>query len=383
MRQLSANYPDDLDAAVLYAESLMDLHPWDLWTPEGRPQSNTEEIVATLEGVLKRNARHTGANHFYIHAVEASLEPKRALESAQRLAGLAPNAGHLVHMPSHIFFRVGMYQEAAQSNAQAIEVDRKYIEAQKPTGPYPMMYYPHNIHFLWAARSMQGRGADAIRLATEVVEKLPADMVRKMPMIEGFLPTRLYALIQFEKWDEILKEPKPAPEFTLASGMWHYARGKAFATKGQAGAARQEQIGLQQNLAATPQNQLAMRHSVVRLLGLASRDLAGAVSVADGNLDAAISQLRVAVILQDGLAYDEPPAWFLSERQALGRLLIQANRASEAEMLFREDLQRYPANGWALDGLERSLRALKRASEADDVHQEFQKAWAGADFQIR
>ncbi len=286
-------------------------------------------------------------------------------------------------MPSHIYFRLGMYDDAAKANRQAIEVDEAYIARCKPTGPYPMMYYPHNIHFLWAALSMEGRSADAIAAATRLSKKLTPEMAKEMAMVEYFLPVRWYALTRFQKWDDMLKEDGPPEEFTFARGMWHYGRGKAFVGKGQTAEAEAEMKALEKNLAATPQDFKLMRHSAARLLGIAENDLAADLAMAAGRTDDAIARLRVAVLLQDQLLYDEPPPWYYSEREALGRRLLEAGKPDEAEAVFRQDLKRHPHSAWALYGLERSLRTQKRADEADAAKAEFDKAWQRADIDPR
>lgn len=384
MRDVASRYPDDLDAAVFAAEAMMQLRPWDLWSADGKtPLPGTEEIVATLEAVLAKNPNHPGANHYHIHAVEASDHAEDALPSARRLGSLMPGAGHLVHMPSHIYYRLGMYDDAVKANQQAVEVDEKYIEQFKPKGIYPMMYYPHNIHFLWAALSMEGRSAEAIAAAARLGEKLPLAMALEMPMVEYFVPVPWYALVRFHKWDLVLAIPRPPAELTFASGMWHYCRGKALAARGDLKAARAELAGLQENLAATPQDLLVMRHEAVRLLGIADNDLAATLAEAAGEPERAIAHLRLAVLLQDNLLYDEPPPWYMPERETLGRALLRADRPAEAEAVFREDLKHNPHSGWALFGLEKSLRAQDKAAEADQVHNEFKKAWARADIPPR
>jgi tetratricopeptide (TPR) repeat protein len=382
MRKLAARYPDDLDAAVLFAESMMNLRPWDLWTADGQQQPGTAEIVAALEAVLKKNERHPGANHYYIHAVEASPEPQRALPNALRLGALVPGAGHLVHMPSHIYFRLGRWSDAIDANQRAVEVDREYIEKYKVTSFYSMMYYPHNIHFLYAALCVEGRGAEATAAASEVVKALDDDTVKEMPMLEYFLPTRLYALARFRKWDEITNEKPPLAEFTFATGMWHYAHGLACAAGGKTSEAAEHQRQLAKITAETPEDKLLMRHSALRLLRIAGHDLGARLDAVSLNSQAALAKLQDAVLLQDGLLYDEPPPWYVPMRQALGTQLLTAKRPLDAETVYREDLRRNPENGWSLDGLERALRALGRTDEADRVHERFVKAWARADFKL-
>jgi tetratricopeptide (TPR) repeat protein len=246
-----------------------------------------------------------------------------------------------------------------------------------------MMYYPHNIHFLWAALAMEGRSAEAIAAAAKVADKLPLAMVKEMPMVEYFVPVPWYALVRFEKWDDVLAIKKPPAEYTFAGGMWHYARGKAFAARGDLSAAGEELAGLAKNLSATPDSLLVMRHSAARLLGIAQADLEADIAVANKDLDGAVAKLRVAVLLQDNLLYDEPPPWYYSQRESLGRTLLVAGRPADAEAVFREDLKRNPHSGWALYGLEQSLRAQNKAAEADEAHKQFEKAWARADIKPR
>ena len=379
MRKVAKRFPEDLDAATLAAEAMMDLRPWKLWTRDGDAEPGTEEIVATLEGVLAANPNHPGANHFYIHAVEASPTPYRALVSARRLAALVPGSGHLVHMPAHIYFRLGLYRDAVRSNENAIVADRAYIEKYKPEGPYPMMYYPHNIHFLWAALTMEGRSSEAIDAATQVVENLPDEMVKEMPMVEAFVPTRLYALARFGKWDAILKSKPPNTEFKYATGMWHYARGLAWAAHNQLAEAQAEEAKLAEIAAATPEDQMVMQHHARDLLAIADNHLQATLLEQQGQVDAAAEKLRKAALQQDALQYDEPPPWYLPMRQPLGALFLRAGRPSEAEAAYREDLEHYPENGWGLYGLEQSLRTQKRGEEADVVHKRFEKAWPSAD----
>jgi tetratricopeptide (TPR) repeat protein len=379
MRKVAQRFPDDLDAATLFAEAMMDLRPWKLWTKDGKPEPGTEEITSTLERVLQMDPRHPGANHFYIHAVEASPAPERALPCALRLAGLMPGAGHMVHMPAHIYFRLGRYRDASQSNERAIAADEAYIASYKPDGPYPMMYYPHNIHFLWAALTMEGRGAEAIRAATEVCKRVPDEMVKKMPMVEAFTPTRLFALARFGRWDEILKEKAPDPEFTYATGIWHYARGLAWAAHNQSSEAETQAARLREIASAMPEEKMAMQHRARDLLAIALDHLDATLLAQSGEVDAAAALLRKAVDQQDALQYDEPPPWYLPMRQALGAQLLKANRPADAEKAYRDDLAVYPENGWSLFGLQQSLRAQNRADEAKAVGERFEKAWPSAD----
>jgi len=379
MREVARRHPGDLDAATLFAESLMVLRPWDLWTLDGKPQPGTTEIVETLEGVLAQDPNHPGANHYYIHAVEASPDPGRALPSAERLERLAPAAGHLVHMPSHVYMRVGRYADAAEANRRAIKADEHYIARQNADGVYPQMYYPHNIHFLWSAASMEGRSAEAIATASKLSAHLTPDALRQMPMLELFAPTSLFALARFGKWQQLLAVPAPGKEFQVYSGMWHYTRGLALAATGKVDKAAREQsqvATLARAVAADRvigDNQPAKRH-----LELAAAELAGEIAARRGHTDEAVKQLREAVRLEDQLPYTEPPAWWRPTRHVLGAVLLEGGRPVEAEAVYREDLGRNPENGWSLLGLWLSLRDRDPAA-AESADSRFRTAWARAD----
>jgi tetratricopeptide (TPR) repeat protein len=355
MREVVRRHPDDLDAATLYAESLMDLRPWDLWTVDGRPQPGTDEIVATLESVLARDPQHPGANHYYVHAVEASPTPERALPSAQRLHGLMPGAGHLVHMPSHIYMRVGRYEDAAEANRRAVAVDRAYIAAAKPAGMYPMMYYVHNLDFLWAAASMNGRSAEAIETANQLGQEATPEMARQMGDAEAALVAPVLALTRFGKWDEVLAAPQPPEDLLYARGLSHYARGIAFTRTRRLDDAARE-LGVLETITAN--------------------------IPADRMIVLVNSMKAVLTIGQDALNYMEPPPWYFPVRQSLGAELLAAGRAKEAEVVYREDLKRNPENGWSLHGLAASLRAQGKRKEAAKVDARFEKAWRHADVKL-
>jgi tetratricopeptide (TPR) repeat protein len=382
MKQVVEKHPEDLDAAVLYAEAMMDLRPWELWTKEGQPQPGTEEIVATLERVLKANPDHPGANHLYIHAIEASTTPERGLPAAQRLGGLMPGAGHMVHMPSHIYLRLGMYKDAVDCNRRAAEVDRAYIAAEKPAGPYPMLYYPHNVHFEWCALCFEGREAEALAAGSSFAAMVTPAMVRAMPMIAGFFPTHLYTLVRFGKWDEILKQPSPPADLSFSVGNWHFARGRALAAQGKLDEASKELDALAAILVATPPDKLLMRHRADHLLNVAYYLLNGDIALRQGKLDRAIVHLKQAVRLQDQLSYDEPPAWFYPTRQSLGAALLAAKRPAEAAVAYQEDLKQYPDNGWSLFGLAESLRMRGKTEEAATAEKRFRKAWERSDIKL-
>jgi tetratricopeptide (TPR) repeat protein len=380
MRDLSQRHPEDLDAATLYAEAMMDLRPWNLWTHDGQPQPGTLEIVATLESVLKRNPDHPGANHYYIHAVEASNDPARGLPSADRLGALEPGAGHLVHMPSHIYIRTGRYGDATDTNRRAVAVDEKYIREQNPPGPYPMMYYPHNIDFIYAAAAFDGRSASAIEAADKLVGKIHFEMIPQMPMLEGFVPRPLFARLRFGKWEDILKQPAPPAELPYATGVWHYARGIAYLRTGKLREAQAELTALEKIAKAMPPERLATQvNTVSQLLGVASHTLAGEIAAKRGLHAQAIRDLEAAVKLQDGLTYMEPPDWYYPVRQSLGQVLLEAGFAKQAEAVYRKDLETYPDNGWSLYGLAQSLRKQGKREQAAEVEQRFTQAWSRAD----
>lgn len=380
MRALAQRCPDDLDAATLFAEALMDLRPWDLWTLDGQPQPGTVEIVSTLERVLNKDPNHLGANHYYIHAIEASPHPEQGLAAAARLQTLAPGAGHLVHMPSHIFMRVGRYADAAEANRRAIAADRKYIETCKPAGVYPMMYYTHNFQFLWAAVSMEGRSAEAVRAARDLSTQLQPEMVQEMPVAEFLVPVPVLALARFGKWEEILQEPAPPESQRYTTGIWHYARGLALAATGHIDEAATEQARVDAIAKEIPPDRIIGDNTpAAAVVRLASEALAGELAAKRGQTDDAVQHLEEAVHIQDGLPYTEPPPWYYPVRQSLGAVLLTAGRAAEAEAVYREDLKRNPENGWSLYGLAQSLRARNAPSEAAAVDERFRKAWAGAD----
>jgi len=379
MRAVAAAYPEDADAATLFAEALMDLHPWNYWTPEGRPRPWAEEIVATLEGVLNRNPDHPGACHYYIHAVEASLDPGRALPCAMRLPDLMPGAGHLVHMPAHIYMRTGRYHEAAERNEHASAVDHDYLEHRHLTGIYPTNYYPHNRHFLWAVLIMEGRSADAIRVGRELAAAVPVEVLGKDPGPEVFLSTAMLALARFGRWDEILKEPPPPRKLRFSTGMWRFTRGLALTSTGRFGGGEGERRSLVQLIKQFPKGGTAEAQNRRRLLQIAERVLAGELATRRARYDDAVRAFKEALRLESALPYMEPPLWYQPVRHNLGAALLAANRPVEAERVYREDLVQHPENGWALYGLAASLKAQNKAGEAAAIEERFKQAWARAD----
>jgi tetratricopeptide (TPR) repeat protein len=385
MGELSRRYPDDLDAATLYAESLMDLNPWRLWTNAGQPAPGTEEIIALLESVLRRDPNHIGANHYYIHAVEPSPHPERALPSAHRLEALVPGAGHLAHMPGHIYMRTGDYAAAAASNARAAEADRAYLRATgNEGGLYDLMYYGHNLHFLTAAYMAEGRFADAKKAADELVVHVGPG-VQEMPMGEFYLPTPVFVLLRFQQWDEILKTPAPDARWTTTTGLGHFARGIAFAAKGNLAGAQAERKELGAIESKTPpEAEFSAYFNKARdFLRLAGHILDARLAAARGDRPGAIEHWQKAVEVGDTLNYGEPPEWYYPVRKSLGGELLRDGQAAEAEKVFRADLERNPRNPRSLFGLMESLIAQKKTADADWVRGAFEAAWKNADVTLR
>jgi tetratricopeptide (TPR) repeat protein len=380
MHAVMLQYPDDLDAAVLWAEASMDLRPWDYWMPDGTPQPGTLEVVEVIESVMARSPSHPQALHLYIHAMEASDNAAAADDAADRLAPLMPAAGHMVHMPAHIYQRVGRYADAAAANERAIAADESYIAQCRAQGLYPMGYYPHNIHFLWFAASAQGRSAVAIDAARKVAVKVPDEALAAMPMLGGFRVVPYYALTRFGQWDAMLAEPAPPASDRFLTGIWHYARGLAFIGNGNLDAAETE---LQQvrAIAADPRLDypLFSPNSAASILAIAPAVLGGELAAARGDYETAIASLAQAVRLEEGLIYTEPAEWHYPPRLALGAVLLDAGRPGEAETVYWQDLQDHPDNGWALHGLHEALLAQGKTPQATAIESRFKIAWAEAD----
>ena len=380
MREVSRRFPDDLDAATLLADALMNLRPWSLWTVEGAPQPGTEEIVATLERVLAADPLHPGANHLYIHAVEASPDPRRAEAAADRLRSLMPGAGHMVHMPSHIYYRIGRYADAADVNVRAVAADRAYFARSQPSPIYRMMYYPHNLDFVWHAASLEGRGAECVRAAREFAAAAPAEIVLEMPDMETAPAAPYFALVRFGRWSEMLAAPAPPARMLYVTGAWRYGRGLALLATGRRAEAASELAELQAVRRSVPaERTLAGFFKMSDMLGLAALVLAGEIAVRDGDPTTAVTHLAEAVGMQDEHWFTEPPPWYFPVRQALGAALLQAGRAAEAEAVYREDLRRNPENGWSVFGLAQSLRAQGKSAEAGAEDARFRRAWTRAD----
>jgi tetratricopeptide (TPR) repeat protein len=379
MRDLVRNYPNDLDAATLYAESLMDLHPWQLWTADGLPTEGTKEIVSVLESVLERDAMHIGANHYYIHAVEASKTPDRALPSAHRLDTLVPAAGHLVHMPAHIYMRTGDYQSAVAANAKAADVDRHYIAENGGAGFYPLMYYNHNLDFLASAAMMSGQLAKATEAADLLVANvLPA--IDQMAMIEPFGAKKLYVLLRFARWDDVLRLPAPDPKHALLTMLSHFGRGIAHAARGNDLGARREWDAYKQAQRAVPPDFDWGYNKARNMFAVSDAAFTAWIDRARGDGAAAIAAWRAAVEAEDALGYNEPADWFYPTRESLGAALLRAKRYAEAEQTFRDDLTRNPKNGRSLFGLRQALVAQQKDTAA--VEKQFSEAWKQADVQL-
>jgi tetratricopeptide (TPR) repeat protein len=385
MRALFQKYPDDEDAATLYAESLMDLSPWNYWNRAGVPYERTADITAALEKAMKEDPDHTGALHLWIHLWEASNTPERAEAAADRLLPLAPAAGHLVHMPGHLFQRVGRYKDAVKANQSAVVADEDYISQCRAQGLYPMAYYPHNIHFLWFAATMSGESKLAIDAADKTTRSIPVEALKDVPLLQTFLLAHDYSLVRFGKWDEILAAPAPRADTLFTRATRSYARSFALIRKKDFAGARKEidsikKIAADPQLIAAPTSMsLNLADSVLRI---GVEVLEGELAAAQGNFDQAIAHLDRAVRYEDAMIYTEPDDWHQPVRHNLGAVLLQAGRPVEAESVYWDDLKRHPKNGWALFGLAQALRAQNKTDEAKRIDADFKKAWADADVQL-
>jgi tetratricopeptide (TPR) repeat protein len=382
MRKVHLQFPDDDDISMLYVESVMDLRPWGYWTKDGTPYERTAEVVALTEKVIARNQNHPGALHLYIHLMEA-YQADKAEAAADRLLTLMPGAGHMVHMPAHIYQRVGRYADAEKSNVMAIDADEDYISQCRAQGLYPMAYYPHNLHFLWFASTAEGKSKVAIDAARKAASQVNDDTLKAVPLLAGFRVVPYYALTRFGKWDEMLREPEPPAISVYMNGIWHYARGTAFLGKGQTNEADQELAKL---TALMPDKSLDgplfSPNTARAILTIAQEVLGGEIDAAKKNYDSAVTHLERAVRLEDALVYTEPSEFHFPPRQALGAVLLEAGRAGEAETVYWEDLRRNKESGWSLFGLMQALKAEGKNEDAALVEARFKKAWAGADVKL-
>ncbi len=380
MRGVAQRFPDDVHTATLFAESLMDLYPWDYWTDDAEPREFTEEIVRTLELVLERDPQHVGANHYYIHAVEEYF-PEQGVASADRLGALAPKSGHLVHMPAHIYFRVGRYADAARVNDDAISADEAFMAWCRSGGLYPAMYYPHNIHFLWASASAEGSSERAL-LAAHKLQQTAEPLLGEFPVSEEFVVTPMLTMARFGRWDQVLGVPEPPAGRRFSVANWHYVRGLAFARTHRLEDARKEQRALEEIVAEPELEKLLLAGgtaSAAKLAGIAAAHLRGEVAFEAGETEAAVGALELAVREQDSLVYMEPPPFYFPVRQALGAVLLARKRAGDAESVYRADLRQYPSNGWSLYGLSQALEMQGKRDDAAIVRRGFETAWSASD----
>ena len=384
MAKVAEVYPEDMDAASLYSEALMNTMPWNYWLDDGKPKSDTIKVISKLEKVLEKEPNHPLAIHLYIHAVEASSSPERAESAADRLGALVPGAGHLVHMPAHIFWRVGRYHDASEANINAARVDEEYIAQCNAQGFYPAAYYPHNIHFLWAASTMEGRSELSIKSALKVSKYVSLEQIKLFPTIEYFHTIPLLSYVRFGKWDQILNFPKPSSEFKYSQGIYHYARGVAFAAAGELDRAREEQVQILP-LKDSKEVKVIIKGGQPSglLLDIANELLLGQIEFSNNNFSMASKYFESAVNLQDTLPYTEPPFWYYPSRQSLGSSLMKEGKASAAENVYKRDLKDYPRNGWSLFGLSLALEEQGKLKEAEEVRKKFKRIWQLSDIELQ
>jgi tetratricopeptide (TPR) repeat protein len=380
MRRLIEQYPDDLDARTLYAEALMDLRPWGYFTRDGQPHPETKQVQSALEYVLARHQLHPGALHLWIHLWE-STDPKRAEAEADRLVPLMPGAGHMVHMPAHIYQRVGRHEDVIRVNLLAAKADEDYIAQCRAQGIYPLAYYPHNLHFIWMGASANGQKTLAIESARKLAGAIPHEALASAPILQGFLVVPYFAMVRFSEWDAILAEPAPAHATAFTSGIWRYARALALANRGRVADAERELAELQ-TLVADPSlsgQTTFSSNTGVAILKIAPEVVAGEIALKRGDFESAIAKFDRAVRYEDALVYQEPPDWHVPVRQNLAAALMQAGRAPEAETVLWEDLKRNPEHGWNLALLGKALTLQNKSQEAALIDARYAKAWKGAE----
>lgn len=386
MREAAKKYPDDADVGVLFAEALMDLHPWNYWTNDGAPQPWTPEIEAKLESILESHPRHPHALHLYIHLLENSPYPEKTVKSADVIIDLVPLSGHLVHMAGHGYFAAGLYHDCSEANEKAVEVDRILVSSFSPQGLYHMFYVPHVRHFLWASYSMEGRSADALKTARELAESVEEDMMNNPDKgtLQHFWTIPYYAMARFGKWEDILAETKPDEDRLYPRGVWHYMRGLAYTRKGLFEEAENELDALR-TISGDPALEKVTIwdiNNAKSLLAIATEVLAGELAAERKQYDKAVGHLEQAVALEEGLSFDEPPPWYYPVRQSLGAVLLDMGEAERAEEVYRKDLRKNPENGWSLFGLSESLRAQGKDVLAQDTEQRLMRAWARSDVRL-
>ena len=382
LADMAARYPDDTTVASVYAEALMNTMPWDYWGPDGEAKPDTQAVIASLEAVMAADPDHPLALHLYIHALEASSNAKKAEPAADRLADLVPGSGHLVHMPSHIYFRVGRYQDSALANIRAAEVDEAYIAQCNAQGFYPALYYPHNIHFLWASSTMQGQSALSLDSARRVVANVRVEQVEQFPTIQFFRTVPMLSLVRFARWEEILVEPEPHEPFAFARAIWHYGRGVAHAALGDPEAALIELAAIEQLEPQVDEIFMGNVYPARDLLDIAKALLIGEMAYRSGDAASAVLAFEGAVAMQDALPYTEPPFWYYPTRQSLGAALLASDRVAEAQAVFERDLEQYPMNGWSMFGLAEALRRQGDDAGAGKVAARFETVWQFADVEL-
>lgn len=381
MRGVASRYPDDATAQTLFAEAMLDLRPWKQWTKDGRAEPGTTELVTALERAVAIDSTHPGACHFYIHAIEASPTPERAIPCAERLPRLMPGAGHVVHMPAHIYIRTGRFADAVAINEHAAHADETYLEGRRLSGIYPLAYAPHNPHFLFSAASFAGMKTKSTAAARDAASRVPLDILRQYPGFELYTPAPYYAMVQFGDWPAMLATAAPDSSLRYTTAMWHYARGMAQSATAKPGDAERSAAEVERIAAALPQDQVVFAfHSAARLLRLAGHVLRGDIAEKRGDFRGAVAHYRAAMAAEDSLAYDEPPPWYQPVRHFLGNALLRAGDAAGAERVYREDLRRFPENGWSLHGLAAALRA--QGKDAASVERRLEAAWKSGEVKL-
>jgi len=388
MRSVAKQFPDDAVIGSLLAEALMDLHPWDFWTKQGEARPWTSEIIETLEVVLRHSPNNPLANHLFIHTMEASPHPEKALPSAERLATLVPGSGHLVHMPGHIYLRIGRYRDVTLANQQAIKVDQEYLKHSHAEGLYPSGYVPHNYHFLWAAATKTGQQSLAMQAAEDTAKTVNPEGMRDPDFagtLQHFWLIPLYTHVLFGHWTDVLHTSAPSEDLAYPTAIWHYARGLAFIRREQAELAQQELAAFRKRAQDPAVSALTIFdiNPVSKILSIAEHILVGEIEASGGQYDVAVTHLRTAVELEDSLHYTEPNDWYVPSRQVLGAVLFQAGRVEEAKEIYRTDLTYHPGNGWSLFGLLQCLQAQGHVNEAKGIKQKFEEAWTEADVTLR
>lgn len=382
MKSVAERFPHDLDVQTWYAESLMNLHAWKLWQPDGNPAAGTGQIVAILQAVLARDPRHIGANHYLVHAVEAGPHPETALSAAERLKELAPAAGHLVHMPAHIYQRLGRYEDAAQANRNGAQDDAAYTTRTQPPDYYPVMYRAHNYQFLAYSAAMEGRRSETVAAADNSRQVVSDEMLLEMPGTDWYVAESYAGRVRFGMWDEMLALPAPNPKLAGLRGGFLFGRAVALAATGRVGEARVALGELQKLAASVSADAIAGQNTVRDVLAIAIPIVEGRIASAEHRSSEAVSLLRKAVAAEDQLAYDEPKDWFFPARHVLGAELLRAGRATEAERVYREDLRQNPANGWSLCGLSTALKAQGKTAESIQVTSQFADARRHSDIKL-